>query len=218
MESAARIGVSAFVHIGSYLEYEPQDRPLREQDPLRPGTFRGMVKAACSLLCRHYSRQEGIPTAILRVFSAYGPWEAPGRLIPSAFLAAVRDRPLPLTPPGIRHDLIHIADVVEACLRAARPTSKGCTEVNIGTGRAWSNETVVRFIEDIVGRKIETHPEAYPLRDVDLNQGVADTARARKVLAWRPRFSLKQGLAHTYTWLTQNPGMYGQLEDGGGRS
>jgi len=204
LESAARVGVSRLIQVGSFLEYGSKDRPLREGDPIQPGTFRGAVKAACTLLCRQYALAHGLPIVILRVFTAYGPWEARSRLIPSAFLAAVRDEALPLTPLGVRHDFVHVLDVVEACLRAATLDSKGCTEVNIGSGRAWTNEAVVGLVEDIVGRKVRILPNAYPLRPVDLDRRVADTGQARKVLAWRPRFSLRRGLEQMYPWLKEN--------------
>jgi len=216
LESAARIGVSRFIQVGSSLEYGSKDRPLREQDPLQPGTFRGAVKAACSLLCRYYARQEGIPIVILRVFTAYGLWEPRSRLVPSAFLAALRDQSLPLTPPGIRHDLVYVADLVEACLRSATLAAEGCTELNIGSGRSWTNEAVVRLVQDIVGRKVRVLPNAYPLRPVDLDRRVADTSRAVKVLAWRPRFSLRQGLEQMYSWLKENQKYYDHALAGSG--
>lgn len=208
LEAAARVGVSRFVQIGSSLEYGSQDHPARENDPLRPGTFRGAVKAASSLLCRQFAREPGIPIVILRVFHAYGPWEARSRLIPAALLAAMNGDSLPLTPPGLRHDFVYVADVVDACLKAATLEAKDCTEINIGYGQTWTNEAVVELVQTIVGREIRLLGQVLPARPADLDRRQADTSQAREVLGWSPRYPIRSGLEETYAWLKSNLGRY----------
>ena len=204
LEAAARLEVTRFIQLGSSMEYGSMDRPLRETDPLRPSTFRGTVKAGCSLLLRHYARNHGLRVVILRVFSAYGPWEESSRLIPAAILAAMHGQALPLTGPGVQHDFVYITDIVEACLKSAVMDGANPIELNIGSGKSSTNEAVVELVETTVGRKLRVLPGAYPTGPADLERRVADTRQARKILGWSPQVSLRRGIAKTHAWLQEN--------------
>ena len=214
LEAAARLGVARFIQFGSSMEYGSKDRPLRETDPLRPNTFRGTVKAGCSLLCKHYARNHGLSVVILRIFSAYGPWEASTRLIPAAILAAMRGQSLPLTGPDVEHDFVYITDIVDACLKSAVMDGANLTELNIGSGKSSTNEAVVELVEMIVGRTLRVLPRAYPEGPADPEKRIADTRQARKILGWSPQVSLRRGIAKTHSWLQENHDRYYQPNQG----
>ncbi len=196
LDAAGEHDIGRFLHLGSSTEYGPRDRPLREDDALRPRTVRGVTKAAATLLA--FSR--GLPVTVLRPFSVYGPWEHPGRLIPTTIRAALKGRRLPLTGPGLVRDLVFVEDVVEACLRAAvHPVVVG--EVfNIGTGVETANEAVVSMISEIIGRPIEIEIGTVPPRPTDARRWCADIGIARAILGWQPRHDLGSGLRKTVDW------------------
>lgn len=192
------------VVLGSFLEYGPHDRPLLESDGLRPATFRGVAKAMATLLCQQFAREVGRPVVILRPFSIYGPWESPGRLVPTAILAAIDGRPLPMTRPGFSRDLVYVADVVEACLMAAVHELDPGEVLNVGTGRQWSNDEVVSAVEEVTGTPIQRIENAHPASLSDTGHSVAETSRARNLLGWTPRVGLRQGLEATFAWLREH--------------
>src|SRR5262249_27092687 len=71
----------ALIHTGSSSEYGPKDEPMREDTLLEPHSDYGVTKAAATLLCQAEAHK-GRPVTTVRVFSAYGPWDDPGRLVP----------------------------------------------------------------------------------------------------------------------------------------
>ncbi|MBF0125735.1 MAG: NAD-dependent epimerase/dehydratase family protein [Magnetococcales bacterium] len=200
LTALASVDCRCLVYTAGSLELGPQNEPLTETTPLRPVSFYGAAKAAATLFVQQATRESGQPCVILRPFSIYGPWEAPGRLIPSAIRAALTKTVLPLTPPGLRRDFIFVADVVDACLLAAT-TPRACGEtMHIASGIQSSNEEVVACIQKILGEPIVTAVGAYPLRQSDMHHRVVDNRKAGQLLGWQPRHTLEQGLARTIDW------------------
>lgn len=201
LEAARASGCERFVYAGSSLEYGPKDQPSRETDRLAPSSFFGASKAATTLLCQQFAREHQLPLVILRIYSVYGPWEGPERLIPTAMLAALGDGAITLTAEPFRRDFIFVDDVVQACLRATEVTTNPGEIVNIGSGQQWSNQQAVALIESIVGRTLRRNPEPYPGHHTDTTFWVADNSKARSILGWQPQHTLPEGLAKTWDWL-----------------
>ena len=208
LDAAAAAGTRRVVLLGSFLVYAPGgpdgDGLHREEDPLRPACLRGAVKAASSLVGFAGARVLDLPLVELRLFSVYGPWEPLHRLVPRAIRAALRGEELPLTGPGLRRDLVHVDDVVAACLRAATAPGVAGRTLPVGSGREVANEEVVQEVERIVGARIHTRPGAHPPRATDVSRCRADLSGARELLGWEPRYSLREGLAATVPWVAEH--------------
>jgi UDP-glucose 4-epimerase len=107
-------------------------------------------------------------------------------------------------------DYVHVADLADAHLRALVKLQEGTSEIacNLGTGQGY---TVMELVE--LARKVTGH--AIPARIVDRRPGdpaqlVADGARARKALGWKPvRSKLEQILADAWDFHRAHPGGYG---------
>nr|WBU15342.1 dTDP-glucose 4,6-dehydratase 2 [uncultured bacterium] len=201
LEAALETGAVRFVHVGSSLEYGRVARAMRESDPLRPVTDKGLAKSLASQLVKFYARKHGVSAVIVRPFSVYGPWESPQRFIPTLLRAAITGEEIRLTPPGYRHDFIFVDDVVEGCLRAASARTRPGEAFNLGTGVQWTNEEVVTLAEEVSGRKIRVIPGAYPPGPADARCWVADIRKACRRLGWLPEWSLAAGLGRTLDWL-----------------
>jgi len=187
------------VHTGGSSEYGPKPHALAEDDVLAPVTAYGAAKAAATTLAAQAARA-GLPVAILRPFSIYGPWEPAGRLVPSAIRAALTGATLPLTAGAWVRDYVFVDDVVDACLLAAGAPSAVGEIVNLGTGRQTSNHDVVAAVERLTGRRIVVAPGAYAAHGSDTTHWVADTRKAARLLGWRARHDLAAGLAETIAW------------------
>ena len=208
LEAAASAGCERFIHVGSSLEYGPKDQPSREADLLAPRSFFGACKAAGSLLCRQFALEHRLPLVILRLYSVYGYWEGPERLIPTAILAALGNGSIALTAAPCSRDFVFALDVVEACLLAADANADPGEIFNVGTGQQWTNEQAIAMVESIAGRKLSRRAEAYPARPTDTTFWVADNDKARRILQWSPRHSLRDGLAKTWAWMVQHRDQY----------
>lgn len=207
-EALAAAGVGRLVYLGSSLEYGPAGVPLDESRALRPTTFRGVTKACATLLCSQAAHETGTPVVLLRPFSVYGPWESGSRFVATVMRALGTGGDLPLTRPGIRRDFVFVADVVEACLRAATAPAALGEIINIGSGCQTTNEALVDLAQEVAGVRVRVLPGAFPERPVDTGHWVADIDKARRLLDWSPRYSLACGLAETYRWFDEYGSLY----------
>ena len=136
LNACAEIGFSAFVHSGSSSEYGIRHEPMREEMRLEPNSLYAVTKAAATLYGRHVAVSRELPVVTLRFFSAYGPWEEPGRFVPT-LLSSLLDGTLPpLVTPTTARDFIYIDDIVDACLATAARAPRGGEILNVGTSGA----------------------------------------------------------------------------------
>jgi nucleoside-diphosphate-sugar epimerase len=206
LEAAEVHRVKRFVHVGSSLEYDLDRSPLRESDAPAPRTAHGVTKAAATLLAQHFARERGLPVVVLRVFTVYGPWEAPKRFVPQLMLAALENRPLSVTSDrNLAHDWILVDDVVEACVRAATVDGVAGEVVNVGTGCQSTNEQLIGVVEKLVGRSIVRAEAPFPKRTWDTAHWVADVTKARERLGWHAEADIHAGLGRTLEWFRSQP-------------
>ncbi|MBI3742591.1 MAG: NAD-dependent epimerase/dehydratase family protein [Chloroflexi bacterium] len=201
LHATRKVNYNRFIQIGSSLEYGARRRRLVETDTLEPTTLHGATKASATLLCQHYARQFHLPIVVLRLFSVYGYWESPARLIPTAIMRGLNDREIILTERGFMHDWIFVKDVVDACVRAITADKIKGNIINIGSGQQASNEQVVATIERILGKKLTIRIGEFTAREYDNHYWRANILKAKKLLEWRPRYSLRAGLEKTVAWI-----------------
>lgn len=205
LEALERVALERLIYLGSSLEYGVRTQPLKETDPLNPSTFRGVAKAAATLLCQKFARATTCSLLVIRPFSVYGYWEAPNRLIPKVIHAVLHNEEIELTVPGYRRDYIFIEDLIDACILAVQMEQLNCEIVNVGSGEQRSNEEVVAEVQQIVGTKITVKMGSYPSSPSDTSYWVADRSYANKLLGWEPRHTLQAGLKKTIDWFRKHP-------------
>ena len=135
MEAAQQCGIEAFVNVGSSSEYGFKDHAPTETESLEPNSDYAVAKAAVSMLCRSLARRTEQQIVTVRLYSAYGPYEEPNRLIPQLVVKGLEERLPPLVSPEIARDFVYIDDVVEALIRAAQTTDQEAGAIyNLGSG------------------------------------------------------------------------------------
>ena len=192
------------IYSGTSLEQGMKNSPLQEKGSADPVSYYAATKAAALILIRQAARYEKRPIVILSPFAIYGPGEPVKRLIPTAIWAGMHGGVLALTQCGFVRDFVYVDDVVEAYLLAAVNDHVLGEDINIAGGKPVSNEGVVELIEQELGNDIEKQLGAYPPRVTDTTFWCADISKARHLLDWEPRHSLKQGLRKTIDWYKQN--------------
>lgn len=177
---------------GTCAEYDwtAGDGVMREAStPLRPATPYGVAKnglrAAAEMV-------EGIEVAWARVFFLYAPDEQAGRLFASAARALLTGRPAETTAGTQVRDFLHVDDVGGAFAAIALSDVTGA--VNVGSGVGVSVATLVREIGDAVGRPELLRIGAVPSRADEPPVIVADVARLRDEVGFRPHFTLREGV------------------------
>ena len=203
-EAALDAGARAIVNAGSSSEYGLKDHAPPEHELPEPNSAYAVTKASATLLGGWLARERGAAFTTLRLYSAYGPWEEPRRLMPALVAAALERRLPPLADPAIARDFVYVEDVCDAFLLAAERAEPGAGAVyNVGGGR----QTTLRELAEVARRtfSIDEQPAwaAFPARDWDTDVWVADARRAEDELGWRARTPLEAGLAAFAGWMDE---------------
>jgi dolichol-phosphate mannosyltransferase len=201
-----KVGGQAFVQAGSSSEYGLKDHAPGEDEPLEPNSHYAVTKAAATHLCGLHAASDGLPAVVLRLYSAYGPWEEPGRLMPTLVARALEGHLPPLVGPETARDFVFIDDVCDAFLAAEEQAQAHPGVVcNIGTGR----QTQLRELVEIAMREFDVTDQpdwgTMSQRAWDSATWVADPSRARETLGWASHTSLTEGLRATAEWLRTQP-------------
>lgn len=198
------IDYKVFVNTGSSSEYGFKKKAMREEDLLEPISFYAATKAGATLLAQSFAYYYKKPIVTFRPFSVYGPLEDERRFIPTAIKAVINGTPINLTPGDQRRDFIFIDDIVDAYIKSIKNGRKLSGKiVNIGTGKQYTNDEVVKKLFKVAGKKVKINKGTFPLRIWDSPYWVADISKAKKLMNWAPTHSLERGISKTYNWFTQ---------------
>lgn len=202
VEAAVRTGVESLVHTGSSSEYGFKAQPPGEEAGLEPNSAYAVTKASATLFCRHAAVAHGAPIVTLRLYSVYGPWEEPTRLMPALVLSGSEGRLPPLVDPSIARDFVHVDDVVDAMILTARSGMAASGAVyNVGTGRQTTIGELVAIVRNHYGLDREPEWGSFPSRDWDTATWQADPQRIRAELGWVPRLDVENGFARFAAWI-----------------
>jgi nucleoside-diphosphate-sugar epimerase len=164
----------------------------------------GASKACASILLQTFAKMHGLNTVELRLFTPYGPWESPRRLIPSLILAALQQQDVPLSLGAQQRDFVYMDDVIDALYQAAVTPVPGGSVFNIGSGVGTTVRGVAELTLQLMGDPVRLKVGELPTRPDEIMEMSADIAAAKDQLGWQPRTSLKDGLIKTIDWLTEN--------------
>ena len=119
MEELKKRGFSAYLHAGSQSEYGFNCAAPSEEAELTPNSHYAVSKTADYYLLKYYGKIEKLPVVHLRLYSVYGPWEEPNRLIPTIIREAKKGRLPQFVDPNISRDFVYVDDIIEAMIIAA---------------------------------------------------------------------------------------------------
>lgn len=208
LQACQRGGVAIVVNTGSSSEYGFKDQPMRETDWCEPNSYYAVAKASQTMLCHYWSQASGVPVITLRLFSVYGPWENPGRLIPTLVGSCLDGRDLQLVDPKIVRDFVYIDDVVDAYLAAATHPEYARNIFNVGSGR----ETSIKEAVAVLFKQLPTRSQArwgtMPNRAWDSQRWQADITKISSKLGWSPRYLFPDGIAATIAWFKNHKHFY----------
>ncbi|NPA07289.1 MAG: NAD-dependent epimerase/dehydratase family protein [Chloroflexi bacterium] len=201
MEAARDAGVRRVVLVSSGAIYGRQDAPALHED-LRPnpGSPYAVSKLAAEYYVHTLGRLWGIETVALRVFNAYGPGQplppAYPPVIPNFLYQAVRGGTLVIHGDGRQtRDFVYVDDVVRALVAAGTAPGLAGQVINVGSGEETSIRELANLILELTGRRATVLFN--PRRDRGVERMRADLTKARRLLGYQPRYTLREGLLAT---------------------
>jgi nucleoside-diphosphate-sugar epimerase/glycosyltransferase involved in cell wall biosynthesis len=191
-----------YIHAGSSSEYGTNSKSPKEDAILKPNSHYAISKVTTSFLINYFGKFKNIPCLNLRLYSIYGPWEEPDRLIPKLIENGRNAKYPPLVNKNTTRDFVYIDDCINAFILSAISIKKDFygESINIGTGIKTSLEDLVKISKNIF--KIETDPiwDTMSNRNWDTEDWYGNFDKAYKLIHWTPIIPLSDGLLKTNHW------------------
>lgn len=200
LQAAASNGCSSFINVASCVEYGERATPPVETDQCAPSTPYGITRLAGTNLCMDVAARTGLNAATLRLYSTYGPFEDPRRLITQLCLTAKSGSLSSVNSATTAHDYTYIDDVVDALIAAAKSDVRGKV-FNVGSGVATTGADIAAEVATIVGAE---SPALNSNRPRTKALAAANATKIRRELGWEPVIDLRDGLTKTIEWLDNN--------------
>lgn len=180
--------------------YSKCQPPHSESQEVVPGSLYEMSMLTREEIARLYTELYGMNLVGLRYFSVYGPHEQhKGKYANniSQFLWAMSqgERPVIYGDGSQTRDFTYVDDVVEANILAMRSRLKG-EIMNVGTGTSYSLNSIIEKLNAAMGTKIVPKYVKNPLKNY-VAHTLAETSKTEKLLGFRPKITLDDGIART---------------------
>jgi UDP-glucuronate 4-epimerase len=194
------VRLSSFVFISTANIYDNSaPAPFQEgTTPDRPRTPYSQSKKKAEELILKAASQAGLPAAVLRLFTVFGPRQRPDMVHHRFTSALLRDRPLTLIGSGSDlRDYLHVDDgcaAIMACLDRA-PAGE---IINIGSGKGVTLDSLLAIFSRLTGNTPHIRRRTIDARDT--RRLLADIAKAERLLDWKPEQDLVPGLENFIDW------------------
>jgi GDP-D-mannose 3',5'-epimerase len=212
VDSARRLKPRGFLYVGTAcsfpqgLQTGPDARPLREEDqyPADPESAYGWSKLMGEYEARLMEKEAGIPVCLLVLHNVYGPHCDIGprsQVIPSLISRALRHPQEPFIVWGTGRQgraFVYVDDIIDAIV-AGLDRGWGHGPIQIGPSECTTIREIAETVVAISGKDI---PIEFDTTKPEGDKGrCADYSLATRVLGWKPRVDLKEGLSRTYQWV-----------------
>jgi dTDP-glucose 4,6-dehydratase len=173
-------------------------------NPIGPRGVYDEAKRYAEALTMAYHRQQGVDTAIVRIFNTYGPRMRPndGRAIPNFLSQALAEKPLTVYGDGSQtRSFCYVEDLIRGLILLVE--SGEHMPVNIGNPGEYTILELAEAVLAATGSSSQIVFEALPIDDPQVRQ--PDITRAKQLLGWEPEVPLDEGLRRTLEALGRNP-------------
>lgn len=217
LDAAVEHGCESFINTGTSSEYGQKDHAPKEDESLNPVSYYAATKAGATHLCRFMAGAHNINMPTLRLYSCFGPYEQPNRLMTNLVACGNEGRWPKLVDENCAHDFVYVEDAVDAYMLAAkRKLTPNCDPgaiYNVGTGIQTTLKEVVRIAAPLM--KIDAKPTfgSMPNRSWDAEVWVCDHTKITEELGWRPQHSFEDGLKKMVEWYRQSTHLHSMYKD-----
>jgi dTDP-glucose 4,6-dehydratase len=188
---------------------DPEVHPQPESywgnvNPIGPRGVYDEAKRYAEALTMAYHNQQGVDTAIVRIFNTYGPRmrSHDGRAIPTFMRQALENAPLTVFGQGQQtRSFCYVEDLIRGLHLLS--ASEEHLPVNLGNPVEFSILELAQTVIKVTSSKSEIVYEALPVDDPQVRQ--PDITRARQVLGWEPEIQLEEGLRRMLPSLGREP-------------
>jgi UDP-glucose 4-epimerase len=199
LNAARDSDVGRFIYFSSAAVYgDTVNPPVSEDCPQNPMSPYGVSKLSGEKYALAFHRVYGLPTTAIRPFNIYSPRQDPSNPysgVISKFIDRIASgqRPVIFGDGSATRDFVSVHDVVDMVLLMIQNNSSVGRVFNCGTGMPRRIDSLAHMIAGFYGRA-DLGPELQSPRTGDILHSYADISRAGKVLGFRPKVSLEDGI------------------------
>ena len=200
---AKRVKAKIFQASTSEVYGDPEVHPQTEDyrgnvNVLGPRACYDEGKRCAETLFFDYHRQHGLRIKVARIFNTYGPRMHPndGRVVSNFILQALRGEPVTVYGDGSQtRAFCYVDDMVDGCLKLMATSDEVTGPVNLGNPDEVSVGELAKKVIALTGSKSKIIYQSLPTDDP--TQRCPDISLAHRLLGWKPKVSLAEGLKQT---------------------
>ena len=194
--------------VGSSEEYgtvSPEDCPIREEQPLRPGNPYALSKVSQEMLGRLYAEAYGLDVISVRAFNHIGPGQSADFALSdfcrqTALIEKGRgENVISVGNLSARRDFTDVRDVVRAYVLLMEK-GQGGEVYNVGSGSDHSMREILDMILSLSEREIRVEIDPERFRPLDAPLNVADVTKLREATGWTPEIPLRDTVRDTLNY------------------
>jgi len=168
-----------------------------ETDRMEPVSPYAVSKVAAEHVCRIFSGNNKLPITVLRFFTVYGPRNRTDMAAYKFMKAIDEGKQISIYGKGTKRDFTYVGDIVLGVKMALKRT-RAYEEINLGSGKPVLVAALIKEVERVLGKKAKLKRVALPQGDVPVT--FANINKAKKLLGWRPKVSIKVGIKNLVGW------------------
>ncbi len=173
--------------------------PFSIHDPTdSQASLYGVTKKSNELMASTYHHLFQIPVIGLRFFTVYGPWGRPDMAYYLFTDAILNDKPIDVYNHGnLLRDFTYIDDIIDG-IQGALKLEKGCHLFNLGNNKPIELNKFIAVLEGVIGKKAVKN--FLPEQKGDVQSTFADIKESEKVLGFKPKTFIEDGLSKFVDW------------------
>ena len=198
VEAARKNNVKKIIHAGSSEIYgDPKYVPIDIKHPLQPRSPYAAAKAAAENILESYYHTYGLPVVMSRFFNVFGPRQGLDQAIPKFILQALNQKDITIYGSGNQtRDYTYVDDAVEAYSKLGLTPKIEGTVMNFGSGTEIQIKKLAKLIIEMCDSKSKLK-FTKKLRSGETPRLLCDSSSSKKIVKWKPKISLEEGLIRT---------------------
>jgi nucleoside-diphosphate-sugar epimerase len=192
--------LKSFINIATSSVYGIE-ATVNETVPPAPVSFYGSTKLAAEQLVLGLQRLNKLHACSIRLYSVYGPRERPEKLYTKLIESLFNGIPFPLFEGSLIHErsFTYVGDIVEGLVAIIGNENVVDGEIiNLGTDEVNTTQEGINVVENIMNKRLIVDQK--PARKGDQQRTAAVIDKAKKLLSYSPKVSIKQGLEAQVKW------------------
>ena len=184
----------------------PTPEEADSDHPLQPYAA---SKKGAEAMCHAYHFLYDIDVTIFRYFTVYGHAARPDMVMFRFIQWLSEGRPVRLNGDGEQsRGFTHLDDIARGTILGLKPL--GFEIINLGGHESITINTLIAMMENLIGKKGRV--EYLPRHPADMLTNLAQIDKAKRLLNWEPRISLKEGVADLVAWYNAERDWASQIE------